>query len=290
MQEEIPIESATWLGIEGRVCVVTGAGSGIGAEAARQLAAAGAHVALLDRDRESAMSVAAEITAAGGRAIGIEADVTRVREIAAAAGRVEQELGACQILVNNAAILSADGLMDVTLEKWNDLIAVNLTGALLCAQAFARQMIEKGRGGGIINVTSITGQQPMPYGGGYSVSKAALSMLARVLTVELAGYQIRSNAVAPALVRTALSEAAYRNPDIGRKREQMVPAGRISSPRDLANVILFLASDRSNYINGQEILVDGGLTQTLMSLIPRPRSEKDGARPAERPKSNNFNG
>ena len=284
MQEEITIESATWLGIEGRVCVVTGAGSGIGAEAARQLAAAGAHVALLDRDREGAVSVAAEITAAGGRAIGIQADVTRVGEIAAAAGRVEQELGACQILVNNAAVLSGDGLMDVKLEKWNDLIAVNLTGALLCTQAFARQMIKKGRGGGIINVTSIAGQQPMPYGGGYSVSKAGLSMLTRVMTVELAGYQIRSNAVAPALVRTALSESAYRNPDIARKREQMVPASRISSPHDLATIILFLASDRSSYINGQEILVDGGLTQTLMGLIPRPHQEREGVRRAETPK------
>lgn len=274
MQEQISIDSAEWLGITGRVCVVTGAASGIGAEAARHLAAAGSKVALLDRNRNGVIAVAAEIENAGGRAIGIEADVTRFDQIAAAAETVKQELGACQILVNNAAALSAEGLMDVSLDNWNSQMAVNLTGALLCAQVFAHQMIEHGQGGGIINVTSITGQQPMPFGGAYSVSKAALNMLTRVLTMELSSHAIRSNAVAPALVRTPLSEAAYSNREIAQKREQMVPAGRISSPHDMANVILFLASDRSSYINGQEILVDGGLTQTLMSMVPRPVAEK----------------
>ncbi|SOE90614.1 NAD(P)-dependent dehydrogenase, short-chain alcohol dehydrogenase family [Burkholderia sp. YR290] len=265
------IDDAAWLDVTGRVCVVTGAASGIGAEAARQLAAAGAHVAILDRDRKGAMTLAAEIAGTGGRAIGIEADVACVEQIQTAADSVKRELGACRILVNNAAVLSAHGLMDVNLEAWSDQIAVNLTGALLCTQAFARQMIDHGQGGSIINVTSITGQQPMAFGGAYSVSKAALSMLTRVLTMELASHRIRSNAVAPALVRTPLSEAAYSNPEIARKREEMVPIGRISSPCDIANVILFLASDRSSYINGQEVLVDGGLTQTLMGMIPRPK-------------------
>ncbi len=105
-------------------------------------------------------------------------------------------------------------------------------------------------------------------GGGYSVSKAGLRMLSRVLSLELAARGIRSNVVAPGLVRTPFSEFVYQDPDVLRRREQMVPVGRISYPQDIANAILFLASERSSYINGQEFLIDGGLSQTLMGMIP----------------------
>jgi NAD(P)-dependent dehydrogenase (short-subunit alcohol dehydrogenase family) len=273
MEEKTQPESSAWLGLAGRVCVVTGGGSGIGAETARQLAAVGASVAVLDRNEEGAASVAAEIENVGGRAISIAADVQCADMIAAAAARVQQELGACQVLVNNAAIRDGKALMDVDLEKWNQLIAVNLTGALICTQIFGRQMIGARQGGSIVNVASITGFYPMPYGSGYSVCKAGLMMLSRLLTVELADHRIRSNVVAPALVRTPSSEIAYQDPEIGPRRAQMVPSGRISTALDLANAIVFLASDRASYINGQEILIDGGLSQTLLSLIPRPGVE-----------------
>lgn len=272
VKETMRSESTGWLGLVERVCVVTGGGSGIGAETARQLASAGAYVAILDCDERSAADVAADIERQGGRSIGIAADVTNTQSIAAAAVFVERELGACQVLVNNAAILSTDPVMTLELEKWNRLIAVNLTGALVCAQTFGRQMAKARRGGSIVNIASIAGEYPMYLGGSYSVSKAGLMMLSRVLSLELAEHGIRSNVVAPALVRTPFSEFAYQDPELVRKREQMVPVGRISTPLDVANTIVFLASERSSYINGQEIHVDGGLSQTLMSLIPRPAS------------------
>lgn len=270
--EIVRTEDIGWLGLTDRVCVVTGGGSGIGADTARQFALAGALVAILDRDGKSAADIADGIARQGGRAIGITADVTDVESIAIAALRVERELGSCQVLVNNAAILSTDPVMTLELGKWNQLIAVNLTGALVCAQTFGRQMTVARRGGSIVNIASIAGKHPMHSGGGYSVSKAGLMMLSRVLSMELAQYRIRSNVIAPAFVRTPFSEFVYQDPELTSRREQMVPVGRISTPLDVANVVLFLASDRSNYIDGQEIHVDGGLSQTLMSLVPRPMS------------------
>ena len=124
---------------------------------------------------------------------------------------------------------------------------------------------------------SISGSVPQPYSGAYSVSKAGVKMLSRLLAVELGEHRIRSNVVSPAMVRTPMSEAFYQNEDVLRRREAIVPAGRISGPRDIAEAVLFLASERASYINGQDILVDGGLSQAFLSLIPRPGFEKQDA-------------
>lgn len=259
-----------WLGLAGRVCVVTGAGSGIGAGTARALAALGASVAVLDRDGAAAAAVVADILRAGGRAISLAADVTDGEAIAAAAAQVERELGPCQVLVNNAALVVYAGpLMQADMEQWNRMLAVNLTGALTCTRAFGAQMISAARGGSIVNVASICGHMPLPNGGAYSVGKAGMMMLTNLLAVELAEHGIRCNSVSPGLVRTPATEAAYVNLDVAAGRQRMVPAGRVADPADLANVIAFVASDRAGYINGQDILVDGGLSQTLMGLVPK---------------------
>jgi NAD(P)-dependent dehydrogenase (short-subunit alcohol dehydrogenase family) len=150
------------------------------------------------------------------------------------------------------------------------MLAVNLTGALLCTRAFGQHMIDAGRGGSIVNVASICGHVPLAGGGAYSVGKAGLMMLTRMLALELAGHHIRCNAVSPGLVRTPATEAAYIDSDVAERRRQMVPAGRVADPADLAQVIAFLASDRAGYVNGQDILVDGALSQTLMTLVPKP--------------------
>jgi NAD(P)-dependent dehydrogenase (short-subunit alcohol dehydrogenase family) len=254
-----------------RVCVVTGAGRGIGAGAARELARAGARVALLDRDGASAEAVAAEITEAGGRAIGLAADVTQQDAIAAAAERVQRELGPCQVLVNNAALVGYAGpLMDADLDQWRRMFEVNVTGALICTRAFGRQMVAGGKGGSIVNVASICGHLPLAHGGVYSVGKAGLLMLTRMLALELAAQGIRCNSVSPGLVRTPATEAAYDDAEVAEARRRLVPLGRISGPEDLATVIAFLASDRSGYVDGQDVLVDGALSQSLMGMVPRP--------------------
>jgi len=268
--------SSSWLELENKVCVVTGAASGIGAEIARELATVGARVALLDRDVQGAAKVAATIVESGGRAISVGCDITLQDSVAEAAATVERELGRCDVLVNNAAAIYAAALMDIDLDKWNQLLAVNLGGFLLCSQAFGRQMIVGG-GGSMVHIASISGRVPQPYSGPYSVSKAGVKMLSQLLAVELGEHGIRSNVVSPAMVRTPMSEVIYSRPEVLKQREQIVPARRISGPRDIAEVVLFLASPRASYVSGQDVLVDGGLSTAWLTLIPRPGFEKQDA-------------
>lgn len=262
-----------WLGFENRLCVVTGAGGGIGAEIASQFVGAGARVALLDRNEQGLAAVAAGLGPGAGRVMTVTCDVTSEPSVQAAAHRVQAEWGPAAVLVNNAASLYADALMDIKLDSWNQLLAVNLSGYLLCAQAFGRQMIANG-GGCMVHIASIAATVPQPYSGAYSVSKAGVKMLSQLLAVELGEAGVRSNVVSPAMIRTPMSEGIYQDSDVRRYREQIVPARRISTPSDIAGAVLFLASDRASYISGQELLVDGGLAQAWMNLIPRPGFRK----------------
>lgn len=271
--------AAGWLELDDKVCVVTGAAGGIGAEIAREFAKVGCRVALLDRDEKGAQAAAASIAETGARAIAVACDITNKASVDKAADTVQRELGRCDVLVNNAAAIYADALMNIDLDKWNQLMAVNLGGFLLCSQSFGRQMIAGG-GGSMVHVASISGRVPQPYSGPYSVSKAGVKMLSQLLAVELGEHGIRSNVVSPAMVRTPMSEVIYQNPEVLKKREQIVPARRISGPRDIAEVVVYLASPRSGYVSGQDILVDGGLSTAWLTLIPRPGFEKQDAQQA----------
>lgn len=276
MASAVEEAGTAWLGLGNRVCVVTGAGGGIGAEIVRQLVDAGARVALLDRNEETLSDVIAGLGEGAGRAMGLACDVTSAASVQAAADRVQAAWGPATLLVNNAASLYADALMDIALDKWNQLLAVNLSGYLLCSQVFGRQMIACG-GGAMVHIASISASIPQPYSGAYSVSKAGVKMLSQLLAVELGEHGVRSNVVSPAMIRTPMSEGIYKDAAVRRRREEIVPAGRISTPADIAGAVLFLASDRAGYISGQEILVDGGLTQAWLSLIPRPGFQKEDA-------------
>jgi NAD(P)-dependent dehydrogenase (short-subunit alcohol dehydrogenase family) len=270
MKQDTTSTATDWLGLHGRVCVVTGAGSGIGADTARELARAGAAVAVLDRDGAAAAAVASEIRSNGGHAIDVCADIGEPDSVFAAAKRVEQELGPCRVLVNNAAIRHREPLMEVSLEAWNRVLSVNLTGALVCTKAFAAQMIAAEHGGSLIHVASLIAHFPQGGSGPYCASKAAMITLSRTLTIELAAHRIRSNVVSPGQIRTPASEIVYQDPALAAARARAVPSGRVGKPEDLANVIAFLASDRSEYINAQEIVVDGGIGCTLMEANKRP--------------------
>lgn len=263
-----------WLELEGRVCVVTGAAGGIGSEIARQFLAAGARVALLDVDLPTLQTLGDLLDDSGERSLVLQVDVTDNDSINRAAQAVQLHFGGCDVLVNNAAALNADAVMDIAHDKWNRLLSVNLTGYLMMAQAMGRQMAARG-GGSMVHVASIAGSIPQPWSGAYSVSKAGVKMLSQQLAMELGGQHIRSNVVSPAMIRTPMSEIIYSDPAVLRLREAMVPVGRISTPQDIADAVLFLASDRAAYINGQEILIDGGLTQSWLGMIPRPGFEKN---------------
>lgn len=259
-----------WLGLRDLVCVVTGAGSGIGAETARLLARLGARVAVVDLDGTAAEAVAAEIRQQQQTALGLRCDVAHTQEVQACAETVRMQLGPCRVLVNNAAARHRAALLDFPLDAWNRVLAVNLGGPLLCSQVFARHMIDAGQGGSLIHVGSVLGQHPQVDAAAYSASKAGLAMLSRSLSVELAPHRIRSNVISPGFTRTPANESSYADPAVLAAREALIPSGRVASTQDLAQAIVMLASDRAGYVNGQDLMVDGGVDSTLLARVPRP--------------------
>jgi NAD(P)-dependent dehydrogenase (short-subunit alcohol dehydrogenase family) len=265
-------QNADWLGLHGRVCVVTGAGSGIGRAVAIGMAEAGASVVLLDKDGASCQATAEALRQTGAKTLAVTCDIADPQSVAAAE-QASRAIGPCDILVNNAGMLLAGSLATVSLDAWNRLLAVNLTGYLLCAQAFGKAMIERGRGA-IVHTASIAGSNAQAFSGAYSVSKAGVLMLSRQLAVEWGPHGVRSNVLSPGLVRTPMSEGFYQAPGVAERRAAAIPLGRVGTPEDMAQVVLFLASDRAGFVNGQEIIVDGGFEHMLMSLVPRPGFER----------------
>jgi NAD(P)-dependent dehydrogenase (short-subunit alcohol dehydrogenase family) len=258
-----------WLGLRDEVVVITGAASGIGRGIALAFAQAGARIAALDRDRDGCGETVAEVKRAGASAVAISCDVTDPDAVAAAAAETMRAFGRCDVLVNNAGILRPGEIASVSLADWNALMQVNLTAYLSCAQAFGRDMLARGSGA-LVHIASIAASEPQGFSGAYSVSKAGVAMLARQIAFEWGPRGVRSNAVSPGLVRTPMSEAFYQAPGVAERRAAAVPLQRVGTPADIADVVVFLASERARYVTGQEVVVDGGFAQTLMSHVPRP--------------------
>jgi glucose 1-dehydrogenase len=275
IRSSLPTPS-NWLGLTGRVAVVTGAGSGIGAAIARGLANAGAAVALLDRDGEAAERVAGQLKVDGATAQAWQCDVTDEASVATVSTHVTRALGPCAVLVNNAGILRPGSLESLALADWNQVLAVNLTAYLVCARAFGREMLIAGAGS-IIHVASISALHPQTRSGAYSASKAGVLLLSKQLAAEWGPRGVRSNAVCPGMIRTPLSAKFYDEPGFEAKRSAVTASRRIGEPTDIANPVAFLASDRAAYINGAELVVDGGLDCMLMDMVPRPGFNTTGA-------------
>lgn len=257
--------SDSWLGLEGKAVAVTGATSGIGQGIALAFAQQGAIPVLIGRDK-ARLDETADLV----RAFGVEpkpficdvADQSAVTEVA-------QKAGVVDILVNNSGISKSDTLEDISLENWEAVLKVNLTGMMVCSQAFGKGMLAQGSGA-LVHITSISGRQPQANGGAYSPSKAAAIMLMRQYAFEWGPRGVRSNSISPGMTRTPLTEAYYNVGDVAERRAKAVPVGRVGVAQDMADVALFLASDRAGYINGADIIVDGGFETTLMSTVPRP--------------------
>jgi NAD(P)-dependent dehydrogenase (short-subunit alcohol dehydrogenase family) len=262
-------QSTDWLGLSGCVAVVTGGGGGIGRATAVSFARAGVKVAAIDRDERGLAETNAKLRELGDGHLIATCDTTSADSISATAEQVDRALGPCTILVNNAAVLRPGGLDTLSLAEWNAVLAVNLTGYFICAQAFGRQMRKAG-GGSLVHVASVAASHAQGQSGAYSVSKAGVVMLSQQLAAEWGPHGIRSNVVSPGLVVTPMTQAFYDTPGITERRTAVVPMRRIGAPQDMADAILFLASDRSSYVNGEEIIVDGGYVRTLLSHVPRP--------------------
>jgi glucose 1-dehydrogenase len=274
MMSQAPGERS-WLGLDGKVCVVTGAGSGIGAAIARQLASEGARVALLDKNFESARAVASRICQSGGEAFAWACDTSIEAEVSATAQQVLGQLGPCYGLANNAGFLRAGPLDQVSVADWNAVLSVNLTGYLLCGRAFAAQMRTHG-GGSIVHIASIAANFPQTNSGSYSASKAGVLLLSRQMSVEWGADRIRSNAICPGMIRTALSAKFYEEPGFEARRAALTASRRIGEPGDIADAALFLLSPRSSYVNGAELAVDGAMPAMLMDFVPRPGFNESG--------------
>ena len=244
----------------------------MGKAISEELARAGARVALLDVNQAKLAAVAAEFKARGDDAIAVSCDVSTDNSVKAAAASVQTAFGGCDILVNNAGILRPGDLETLSIADWDAIMNINLTGYLRCAQAFGKSMIERGNGS-IVHIASIAGSQPQAASGAYSPGKAAILMLSRQLAFEWGPKGVRSNVVSPGLVRTPLSEAFYQTPGVTERRNAAMPLGRIPKSEDIAEAVAFFASDRAGCVTGQEIVVDSGFAQTLMSHVPRPGFE-----------------
>ncbi len=251
-----------------RVALVTGAGQGLGEALARRLAAEGAAVAVADVNREAAERVAASLREAGVRSIGVQADVRDEAAVAAMVDRTAAELGGLDILVANAGVLRAHDVQEFPLADWQLVLDVNLTGYFLCAREAARVMAARRRGT-IIQINSKSGKKGSFRNSAYAASKFGGIGLTQSLALDLAPYGVRVNAVCPgnlldgSLWKESLFEQYAKKwgltpEEVRRKYEEQVPLGRGCQYEDVANVVVFLASDESSYMTGQAINVTGG--------------------------------
>ena len=244
----------------GKVAIVTGGGAGIGFAVARAFARCGAHVAIAGRTKATLAHAAAAIEeASGAPVLAVEADVAVEADCERMVAAAIERFGALDILVNNAARFALVPLIEADAAEAARVLAINVAGPLHCARAFASYAFERGRGGAIVNVSSIAGVRPAPGCGLYSASKAALDMLTRSMALEWAPKGFRVNAVAPGHVAT---EGVIEDFRAGRLDEaamiNSIPARRIADVDDIADAVMFLCSDRARHVMGQVLTVDGG--------------------------------
>lgn len=246
--------------LNGKAALVTGAGSGIGRGIAEALAAAGADVAINFRGNAAgAEETAALVRAAGRRALTVQADVGDPDQVAAMCGAVDEAFGRLDVLVNNAGHGGGRKLLHETpFADWERVLRSNLHGPFLCTAEAARRMIAGGRGGRIVNITSVHQEAPGVGGAAYHVSKGGLRNLTRAAALELAEHGITVNDVAPGMILTPMNRRATADPEYLAWAEAQVPAKRAGTPADIASMVRFLCSDAASYCTGSTFFVDGG--------------------------------
>jgi 3-oxoacyl-[acyl-carrier protein] reductase len=248
-------------GVQDRVALVTGGGQGIGEGIAQRLAAGGAKVGVLDLNQETAQKVADAITATGGQAIGLGADVSKRDQVQAAVDQLVEQFGGLHILVNNAGVLRDNLLFKMSDDDWSIVMDVHLRGAFLCSQLAQKHMVAA-KYGRIISMssTSATGNRGQA---NYSTAKMGLQGFTKTLAIELGPFGITANAIAPGFIETAMTKATAER--IGTTIEQMragaeqsLPVRRGGVPADIANAVAFFAGEEAGYVTGQVLYVDGG--------------------------------
>jgi 3-oxoacyl-[acyl-carrier protein] reductase len=256
------MKAAELFDLTGRVALVTGGSSGLGARFATVLAENGAAVALVARRVDRLAALRDKITAAGGKAVAIEADVLDRAAMARAFDTAEKAFGTVTVLVNNAGIAHADRAVEMAPDKWRNVLATNLDAVFYWAQEGARRMLAAQQKGAIINVASVLGFGVAKGVVAYTTAKAAVVQLTKALGLELAFKGVRVNAIAPGWFDTDINHD-YLASDEGKKLMRAIPAGRFGADGDLDGALLLLASDAGRYMAGETVVVDGGAVVAL---------------------------
>ena len=256
--------------LKNQIAIVTGASSGIGAGVARAFAASGATVVLnypVPATRDAAEAVLKEITDAGGKGMTYACDVSKEAEVIQMFADVVKTYGTVDILVNNAGLQRDSAFTEMTLEQWNTVIGVNLTGQFLCAREAIREFLRRGiqpeksrSAGKIICMSSV--HEVIPWAGhaNYAASKGGIKLLMETIAQEFAPKKIRVNSIGPGAIKTPINHDAWATPDAETKLLQLIPYGRVGVVEDIGAAAVWLASDDSDYVNGVTLFVDGGMT------------------------------
>ena len=256
--------------LSGQVAIITGSSSGIGAGTAKALAAAGATVVVnhpVPQTRDAAEAILTEIKSAGGNGITYQCDVSKEDEVIKMFSDTVAQFGTVDILVNNAGLQRDAAFTDMTLEQWNFVIGVNLTGQFLCAREAIKEFLRRGvdpkrsrAAGKIICMSSV--HEVIPWAGhaNYAASKGGIMMMMKSIAQEFAWKKVRINSICPGAIQTPINKAAWDTPEALKALLTLVPYQRIGEPADIGNAVVWLASDDSDYVNGTSLFVDGGMT------------------------------
>lgn len=246
--------------LEGKVAVVTGGSLGIGAGIVQRLAAEGAAVTLdYFSHRDAADGIASGITSAGGKALVVQADVSQVADVQRLISQTVSAFGRLDILINNAGIEQPTPFENVTEQQWDHQVGIDLKGAFFAAQAAYKQFIAQGGGGVIINISSVHEDLPMVGNAVYCAAKGGLRMLTRTLANEVARHNVRMVNIGPGAIVTPINAATLNDPQKKAALLGEIPLNRLGSPDDVANAVVWLASDQASYVTGTTLFVDGGL-------------------------------
>jgi NAD(P)-dependent dehydrogenase (short-subunit alcohol dehydrogenase family) len=241
-----------------QVAFVTGGGRGIGQAVALRLAGEGAAVAVVDLDLEPARRVAQAIQAAGGEALGLQADITSRQQVEAGLAAALERYGQVDVLVNVAGIGFDEPFLKITDEHWQKVLDVNLTGVFICSQVVARQMVTKKIEGRIVNIASTNGLVAEGDLAHYNASKFGVVGLTMSMAIDLAPYNIRVNSVCPGLIKTRLTEPFRADPQWTAEYYKKIPLKRFGEPEEVAAAVAYLASTDSGFITGHQLVIDGG--------------------------------
>ena len=253
--------------LQGKVAIVTGAASGIGQALSVKFANEGAAVVVDFVGKPgTADETLQKITAAGGRSVAVQADVSDPVQVQNLIDQAVSTFGRIDILVNNAGIEFKRPFLEFPLDLWQKIIAVDLTGPFLCSQAAARQMVKQGGGGRIINISSVHEDLTMPTNAPYCAAKGGLRMLMRTIAVELAPHQITVNNIGPGAIFTPIDKEVEENAALNEQLMAEIPLGRWGRPEEVAELATYLASDAAGYVTGSTHFIDGGMMRNSGSL------------------------